>query len=575
MLHSLNANSDDFQEVTFGPGMNLILAERAPGASEQHSRNARGKTSLIQAINYCLGGNRPSAFRPLADDSWEFTLGMDIFGTEIRVKRSLQGGSRVHVESLGSAVPRILLEYMRDDGTVSLQDWKFLLGLGMFSLDEEPVEHGLSSRTLLSYVVRLDAPRDPTKIMSQQPAWSSRQHVAFLIGLDWHYTYQLARMEKDKQTFEAIQYAADERLAPQIVGNESQLVLERSVAEREWEHLSQQLRSFELLDDPEGVFAETNELAVALNELTDAQVLDRRLLSLYEESLDQPEVESGGDDGSVTQLFDELGLAFTREALLRFDQVAEFHQVIISNRRRFLANEIERLRQAVAEREVRVNELNSRRTSLMRQLSSGGGVADLLELQRRESEAKAKLASIDESIRAVRSIQASRDALSVRQATTRLDARSDLDKARTYLDSINVRFDSMIRRLYDRSGSINVEIDDLGYKFSVRVSGSSSSGVTRMQLLCFDLALMAQSPRNHHPHFLVHDSVVFDGVDPRQIAAGLTLAGEVAEEVGGQYIATLNSNDVPQQIKNAAWYSKAVRRIILDIEDGGAFGRAF
>ncbi len=149
MLHSLSANSDEFQEVTFGPGMNLILAERAPGASEQHSRNARGKTSLIQAINYCLGGNRPAAFKSLADDGWEFTLGMDLFGTEIRVTRSLQGGSRVHVDSLGSAVPRFLLEYMRDDGTIALQDWKFLLGLGMFSLAEESVAHGLSSRTRL------------------------------------------------------------------------------------------------------------------------------------------------------------------------------------------------------------------------------------------------------------------------------------------------------------------------------------------------------------------------------------------------------------------------------------------
>jgi uncharacterized protein YydD (DUF2326 family) len=573
MLHSLSANSDDFQEVEFGPGMNLILAERAPGASEQHSRNARGKTSLIQAINYCLGGNRPAAFKPLADDGWEFTLRLDIFGAEIRVTRSLQGGTRVHVESLGSTVPRILSEYMREDGVVSLQDWKFLLGLGMFSLDEEPVEHGLSSRTLLTYVVRLEAPRDPTKIMSQQPAWSSRQHVAFLMGLDWHYTYQLARMDKEKRTFEAIQYAADERLAPQIVGNESQLVLERSVAEREWQHLNQQLESFELLDDPESVFAESNEVASALNEVTDAQVLDKRLLSLYEESLGQP--DDATDGNTVTQLFDELGLAFTREALLRFDQVAEFHQIIISNRSRFLANEIERLRHAIAERDARINELNNRRSSLMRQLASGGGVADLLELQRRESEAKAKLSSIDESIHAVRSIQASRDALSVRQATTRLGARSDLDEARAYLDSINIRFDSMIRRLYDRSGSINVEIDDLGYKFSVQVSGSSSSGVTRMQLLCFDLSLMAQSPRNRHPHFLVHDSVVFDGVDPRQIAAGLTLAGEVADEVGGQYIGTMNSNDVPQQIKASSWYSKAVRRIILDTETGGAFGRAF
>jgi uncharacterized protein YydD (DUF2326 family) len=277
----------------------------------------------------------------------------------------------------------------------------------------------------------------------------------------------------------------------------------------------------------------------------------------------------------VSQLFEELGLTFTRDALRRFDQVDEFHQTIISNRSRFLHNEIERLRRELASREARINTLNNRRTVLLRELSSGGGVNDLLELQRRASEAKARLGAIDESIRAVRSIQASRDALSVRQATTRLEARSDLDKARGYLDSFNIQFDSMIRRLYDRSGSVNVEIDDLGYKFTVRVSGSSSSGVTRMQLLCFDLTLMTQSRPNHHPLFLIHDSVVFDGVDPRQISAGLMLAREVATESNAQYIATMNSNDVPEQIKTASWYDESIRRVILDTETGGAFARIF
>lgn len=287
------------------------------------------------------------------------------------------------------------------------------------------------------------------------------------------------------------------------------------------------------------------------------------------------EAEEPARDGAVSQLFEELGLTFSREALLRFDQVAEFHQTIIANRQRFLATEIGRIRAALSDRESRIGALNDRRSSLLRQLSSGGGVADLLELQRRASEAKARLSAIDESIRAVRSVQASQDALSVRQATTRRDARSDLDRDRTYLDAVNVRFDSMIRRLYNRSGSVNVEIDDLGYKFSVKVSGLSSSGITRMQLLCFDLTLMIQSPPNRHPHFLIHDSIVFDGVDPRQISAGLMLASEVADEINGQYIATMNSNDVPEQIKSAPWYEKCVRRVILDTEIGGAFGRGF
>lgn len=573
MLRKLTANRDEFRAIEFSPGFNLILAERAPGASDQHSRNARGKTSIIQAINYCLGGNLPPAFRPLAEDGWAFTLSLDLFGQEIRATRSLKRGGRVAVDAVHSAFHPAVLDYLRDDGTVSLQDWKFLLGLGLFSLDDEQAEYGLSARTLLAYVTRTEAPKDPTKIMPQQAAWSSRQHVAYLMGLDWHYTYQLARIEREGQTFEAIQRAADERLVPKVIGNESQLVLERSVAEREWQHLNEQLRSFTLLEDPDGTVAESDRVASELNELTNAQVVDRRLLTLYEESLDEA-VEDLRPD-VVGQLYEELGLTFSRQALLRFDQVMEFHQAISSNRRRFLANEVSRLRTALAERDESINELNDRRSALLRQLQSGGGVSDLLELQRRESEAKSKLTAIDESIKAVRSIQASRDALKVRQATERLDARSDLDRNRVYLDSFNVQFDSMIRRLYDRSGSVNVEVDDLGYKFSVKVSGSASGGVTRMQLLCFDLTLMALSRPLQHPRLLIHDSVVFEGVDPRQVAAGLFLAKEVAGDSSAQYIAALNSNDVPEQVQAAPWYTPSIKREILDTEEGGAFGRRF
>jgi uncharacterized protein YydD (DUF2326 family) len=576
MLHSLLANKEEFKPIQFIPGMNLILADRAPGATDQHSRNAKGKTSLIQAINYCLGGTLPPSFRPLAEDGWEFTLALDLFGEEIQVTRALRGGSRVTLEAVSSGFPRAIRDYLRDDSTVSLDDWKYLLGLGLFSLDEEPATRGLSSRTLLSYVARLEAPQDPTKIMPQQGAWSSRQHIAYLMGLDWHHTYQLAHMEREEETFEALQRAADERLVPQVIGNESQLVLERSVAEREWQHVHEQLQSFTVLEDPDGTLAESDQVATELNELSNQQVLDQRLLTFYTESLD--ETGEGADApqaATVGQLYEELGLTFSREALLRFDQVAEFHRTISSNRKRFLASEVNRIRSALVVRDGKISELNNRRSALLRQLSSGGGVADLLELQSRESDAKTKLAAIDESIRAVRSIQASRDELKVRQATARVDARADLYRDRSFLDAFNVRFDSMIRRLYDRSGSVNVEVDDLGYKFSVKVSGSASSGVTRMQLLCFDLTLMAQSRPRQHPLFLIHDSVVFDGVDPRQVASALFLAREVAEGARAQYIATMNSNDVPEQVQAAPWYDQAVRRTILDTEVGGAFGRAF
>jgi uncharacterized protein YydD (DUF2326 family) len=82
-----------------------------------------------------------------------------------------------------------------------------------------------------------------------------------------------------------------------------------------------------------------------------------------------------------------------------------------------------------------------------------------------------------------------------------------------------------------------VDIDELGDKFSTRVSGSSSSGITRMQLFAFDLTLLELSRQDRHPRFLIHDSAVFDGVNPRLMAGALNLARKVVGSTNAQYIA--------------------------------------
>lgn len=575
MLHRLSANKEEFQSIQFSSGLNLIVADRAPGASEKHSRNARGKTSILQAIDYCLGSKRPTSFKFLAETGWSFTLELDLFNSRVWATREVKGGSRISIKASGGNANLMLSEFLREDGTISLVDWKYLLGLGLFGLDEntEPGSHGISPRTLLSYVIRLDAPRDPTKILAQQPAWSSRQHVAYLLGLDWTYTHALARMERDEEAFKALNYAQEVQLIPGFMEDESELLIKRAELERELATATEQAESFIVLDDPQGTLAESNKIATQITTIMDEQVAAERLLMLYRDSLDEPDDDT--DASVVGDLYRELGLVFSPNALRRFDQVDAFHRTLAGNRRRFIESEISRLERDVHNRQPRIDELQTQRQVLLRRLSSGGGLDDLLELQRKVTETKARLSTIDEAIELVRNVQASKDALNVRQATFRRDARENLNRDRSFLDSVNSRFSETIGNLYGRPASITVDVDDLGYKFSIKVSGSSSSGITKMQLFAFDLTLMEQSRWNRHPHFLIHDSTVFDGVDPRQIAGALNLARTTVERAGAQYIVTMNTNDIPPAISSAEWYESCVRRTILDTEVGGAFGVDF
>ncbi|ATI35603.1 hypothetical protein CPI83_28675 [Rhodococcus sp. H-CA8f] len=574
MLHRISSNKKEFQPIKFVSGLNLIVADRAPGASEQHSRNARGKTSVIRAINYCLGSSKPIEFKPLADSGWAFTLELDLFESRVWATRGVKGETRVSITTSGGRADVVLEDYLREDGTISLSDWKFLLGLGLFGLDQEVETNAqsISPRTLLSYVIRLDAPKDPTKTFAAQPAWSSREHVAFLLGLDWQYTQKLSRMEQDENAFKALTYAQNVQLVPGLMEDESELILRRTETERELAAVTRQAEEFNVLEDPQGVLEQANQVAAEITSKMDDQISAERLLMLYNESMHEPEESA---DDLVGDVYRELGLIFSPDALRRFEQVELFHSGLLRNRSRFIQAEIERLERQINDRRPEIDALQDERQNLLRQLSSGGGLDDLLELQRRVMETTSQLQNLDGALKLIRRVFAAEDALKVSQATCRRDAREDLNRDRDFLDMVNTRFSEMISYLYGKSGSITVEVDKLGYKFTIKVASSSSTGITKMKLFVFDLTLMEQSRKNRHPHFLIHDSVVFDGVDPRQIAGAINLARTSSEAAGTQYIATLNSNDVPDSISNAEWYHDCVRRVILDTEVGGAFGIEF
>ncbi|MEU8948908.1 DUF2326 domain-containing protein [Streptomyces sp. NPDC048489] len=576
MLRRISANSDSFIPVDFQPGFNVVLADRAPDATDKHSRNARGKTTLIQVVNYCLGGNLHKSLMPLGERDWSFTLTLDIFGATVTATRPVKRGGRLQLGFPG-LLETILRPYLDENSTISVEDWKFLLGLTLFSLDRvaETGERAISPRTLLSYVVRTEAVKDPLKIIPQQPAWSSREHVAYLLNLNWEIVRELSQLEDKSETYKAIARATKNNLLPQSLRPEPELMLELVEAQRELQELQSRVSGFQVVEDPRGLVARADRITEELRELRNESVADRRMIELYTTSLESRE-EDTVDSEDVADLYAEMERSFTPQALRSFDAVASFHKQVMSNRRRFLTGELDRLKGQQSERDAKIRALTTSRNSILSVLDAGGALEELGALQAESIQAASAVAEIETALNSVRELAEAQEDVRLQKAQLRQEAARDLSGNRRKLDAVATRFDRMMQRLYGVGGVLTAEIDDLGYKFNIRVSTSSSSGVTRMQLLCFDLTLMAEGAESHHhPGFLIHDSVVFDGVDPRQIAAGLTLAQETARAVEGQYICTMNSNDVPPSIREEDWFKLGTRRTVLDTEVGGILGVSF
>jgi uncharacterized protein YydD (DUF2326 family) len=110
------------------------------------------------------------------------------------------------------------------------------------------------------------------------------------------------------------------------------------------------------------------------------------------------------------------------------------------------------------------------------------------------------------------------------------------------------------------------------------MQGARSKGIKNMQIFCFDMMLMHLcAKRGIGPGFLVHDSHLFDGVDGRQVISALKAGAETANELGFQYIVSMNEDDVFKETADGFDVRDYILPVVLTdaTEDGGLFGLRF
>uniref|UniRef100_UPI00249A6215 DUF2326 domain-containing protein n=1 Tax=Pseudomonas sp. PS01302 TaxID=2991438 RepID=UPI00249A6215 len=132
--------------------------------------------------------------------------------------------------------------------------------------------------------------------------------------------------------------------------------------------------------------------------------------------------------------------------------------------------------------------------------------------------------------------------------------------------------------LYESAGSMTIDETSNGPVFKFPMQGQRSKGIKNMQIFCFDMMLMRLCiSRQIGPGFLIHDSHLFDGVDGRQVISALRLGSEIAQELGFQYIVTMNEDDAFKETLDGFDLNGYVlpKRLTDATEDGGLFGIRF
>jgi uncharacterized protein YydD (DUF2326 family) len=574
VIYEVTSSLPKFKTLLFGPGLNVVLADRTDKSEQTDTRNGSGKSSLVEILHYLLGSRADpkSMFRmPPLDEHW-FEMTFDLAGHRVRVRRA------------GSTPGKVMLTMITDEGAeheeiISNEEWKRRLAAAVFGATDEG-DWAPSFRSCISYFLRRQSAggfQTPTKHFNQQMTWDIQVNLSLLLGLDVELPRAWQRLREREKQMDTLRRAAQGGAFGEIVGNSGELASELAGAEDELSRLTESVDNFTVIPTYTTVETEVTRLGQQIRTLNNQIISDREYLTQLEGSLDEVVTERAT---GLVQLYAAAEVQLPQVALATYDDVQAFHDSVISNRRQYLAAEIRRINADLAANTTERDRHAERRSEGMRLLGSGGAVETLLELQRDVARRQVRVEQLRQRYENAVALESQQGDLRLERQTLAAALTRDLAERQQVLRPAFVIFERLSQRLYadQQHGRLVINATDNGPEISATIPRSRSKGITNMQVYCFDVDLITLWARQGRgPGFLVHDSHLFDGVDERQRASALQLGAEFADTEGFQYIVTLNSDEIPEELPNGSKLDEFVlpQRLTDHGEDGGLFGLRF
>ena len=585
MIRELSSDLGSFKTLAFGPGLNIILADKSEGATDRQSRNGAGKTSFVELVHFLLGADaKPqSIFRSGALGDWTFSGSLDIGGKACSVSRSGKKPSRVYIDGDVRDWPiDNHHELFPVQHELSNEQWKNALGLLWFGLPTDgnnTEKFKPSFRSLFSFLARRQESggfQSPMQHSTRQQPWDQQSTICYLIGLNWSIPGSFQKLRERDKAAKELRKAVNSGKLGGYFGKAAELRTKLTVAEAHTDRLRLQLDAFQVVPEYKELEREASEITGEINDLNIENVVDQDLIRELQASLTAEEVPH---DRDLEKLYAEAAIVLPGLPRRRIKEVERFHRTVTENRRSHLGAEVQSAEERIAERDRLTTRLDSRRRQIMNLLKAGGALEHYTLLREELGRTEAESEMLKSRLETTERFEITKTELDMERTRLVTALRNDIHERADIVREAILSFEELSRSLYESAGSLTIADTPNGPKFEVHIAGERSKGITNMQIFCFDFMLTEICARRKQwPGFLIHDSHLFDGVDERQVAKALQLGARRAEAGGFQYIVTMNSDSVPTEGFTNAFNVKnhiVEPRLTDATETGGLFGFRF
>ena len=583
MIHRIFSSDSRFKELTFKPGFNVVVAEKTSGARKDQTRNAAGKSSILECIHYALGSSsqKDSTFAKDALNGQSFGLAFDLGGERVCVNRLAGAEADRNQVYFQNHVPDFIAKdsaqsEIFDGATIRLKRWTEILGRETFGVPTGG-KHAPSFRMAFPYFCRLESEggmQDPFASWKKQPLWQRDVTLAFLLGLDWHILSKMEELRGEENHLEQLRRELrGSGIVGQIIGKTSGLRAQLAVADQRVRELEQQLDVYHVLPEYREIEKEASQLARTIAELSDRNTADRRLSSDLQDSLKDVAYQGVSD---LERLYASAGIQLPGVTLERLDSVKEFHRSVIRNRKTHLETEITAAGHRIQEREEEAQRQTIRQKELMGLLQAHGALDQFNRLQEELSRLRSQKEILKKQFEIAQKIEKGGADLDVQRATLHRSLVRDTNERAERLNEAALLYAELSKAVSERSSILEIEPTSNGLQMAITGGPDKSKGIREQQIFCLDMLLaVMQSKRERSLGFLVHDSHLFDAMDERQIANAIEVGAQLSHKHGFQYVITMNSDRIPyNDFSDGFDFDKHIIEPHLtdETETGGLFG---
>ena len=360
-----------------------------------------------------------------------------------------------------------------------------------------------------------------------------------------------------------------------IIGNAAELRTQLTVAEDRLRRFKLDIEQFRVHPQYRDMEAGADDITRRLGELANENTIDHAIIRDLESAMKS---ESPPKLSDLQSVYEEAGIALPDLVRKRYEDVRRFHESVVRNRKGYLTSELEAARSRIEVRNREKLSLDERRSEIMGILKSYGALDQFTRLQAEVGRLESEVEMLRQRFESAEKLEGTKSELAIERNRLLQRLRRDFTEQRGRLSEAILAYEKTSNKLYEDAGSMLVDETDNGPTFRFEIQGSRSEGIKNMQIFCFDMMLMRLcAQRRIGPGFLIHDSHLFDGVDGRQIISALRVGAETADELGFQYIVTMNEDDAFKETEEGF----DLNEYILDVrltdatEDGGLFGIRF